>query len=289
MHKITKTLALIGAIGLYSCTNNPYSVDSKEELYEVFRYSPEKSIVISGHRGGMQPQYPENCLETFEKTLESLPAFYEIDPRLTKDSVIVLLHDATLDRTTSGTGKLKDYTYEEIQKLFLKDRDGNITTYKIPTLEEAIKWSQGETILNLDIKDVPLEMMADFINSQNVPNIMYTVRNADQARIYLDKDPGAMFSAWCKTMEEFKKYEAAGIPWGQMITYVGPSIDTAKSELYKALHDKGVMCMISVAPTHDKLKTDSLRIEKYEPEVTSGCDIIETDFPHLFKDFDLER
>ena len=84
-----------------------------------------------------------------------MPSFFEIDPRLTRDSVIVLMHDVTIDRTTNGTGRVADYTLAELQQFRLKDRDGNLTEFRIPTLEEAIRWSQGKTILNLDIKGCP--------------------------------------------------------------------------------------------------------------------------------------
>lgn len=49
--------------------------------------------VISGHRGGATNGYPENCIPTFEHMLAATPAFFEIDPHLTKDSAIVLLYD----------------------------------------------------------------------------------------------------------------------------------------------------------------------------------------------------
>ena len=197
----------------------PYYIDIKDraQLHEWFRYSPERPVVISGHRGGMVTGFPENCIESFEKTLTMMPSFFEIDPRMTKDSVIVLMHDATIDRTTTGTGKVSDYTYAELQQFFLKDREGNVTTYKIPTLEECIAWSQGKTILNLDIKDVPLEVMSQFINRLAPANVMYTVRNAKQARTYLDRDPQAMFSCWCKNMKEFNEYVGERIPWSQVI------------------------------------------------------------------------
>ena len=103
----------------------PYYIDIKDraQLHEWFRYSPERPVVISGHRGGMVTGFPENCIESFEKTLTMMPSFFEIDPRMTKDSVIVLMHDATIDRTTTGTGKVSDYTYAELQQFFLKDRE----------------------------------------------------------------------------------------------------------------------------------------------------------------------
>src|SRR5690606_30935720 len=110
---------------------------------------------------------PENSIAGMEGGLRHTPAFFEIDPRLTKDSVIVLMHDATLDRTTNGTGKLADYTWAEVQQLRLKDRDGNVTSYGIPTLDEVIEWARGKTVLNLDQKDVPIELSAEIIRKHN--------------------------------------------------------------------------------------------------------------------------
>ncbi len=269
----------------------PFRIDiaDRAQLHEWFRYSPQRPVVVSGHRGGMMTGYPENCIESFEKTLTMMPSFFEIDPRLTKDSVIVLMHDATIDRTTDGKGRVSDYTYDELQQFFLKDRDGNVTTFKIPTLEECIVWSWGRTILNLDIKDVPLELMSDFINALAPANVMYTVHTAEQARMLLDRDPQAMFSIWCKNLKEFDRYAAAGIPWSQTMAYVGPMMLGDQQELYDRLHANGVMCMISVAPTHDRRATDCARTQGYRLEIPSGCDVIETDYPYLFENLDLKR
>ncbi|MEG2060785.1 MAG: glycerophosphodiester phosphodiesterase family protein [Alistipes sp.] len=291
----TLSLLLLGAT-FSSCTETPkteaphyINIESRAQLHDWFRYAPDRAVVISGHRGGMLTGYPENCIESFEKTLTLMPSFFEIDPRMTRDSVIVLMHDATLDRTTTGTGKVADYTYAELQQLFLKDREGNITSYKIPTLEECITWSQGKTILNLDIKDVPLEVMSEFVNRINPANVMYTVRNAEQARTYLDRDPQAMFSGWCKNLKEFDQYAALQIPWSQMMAYVGPMMIADEQPLYDRLHQNGVMCMISVSPTHDRRANDIARIQGYRIEAPSGCDVIETDYPYLFQDIKLTR
>ena len=265
------------------------AIENRAQMHAWFRYSPQRPVVVSGHRGGMMTGYPENCIESFEKTLSMMPSFFEIDPRLTKDSVIVLMHDATIDRTTNGKGRVADYTYDELQQFFLKDREGNVTTFKIPTLEECILWSKGRTILNLDIKDVPLELMSDFINMLSPANVMYTVHTAEQARMLLDRDPEAMFSLWCKNIKEFDRYAAAGIPWSQTMAYVGPMMQGDQQELYDRLHENGVMCMISVAPTHDRRATDCARTKGYQLELPSGCDVIETDYPYLFENLDLTR
>src|SRR3990170_7478824 len=130
------------------------NIQNVEDVQGYFKYTGSDIPLISGHRGGAQTGYPENCIETFEHVLRHTPATFEIDPRLTKDSVIVLMHDATLDRTTNGTGKLSDYTWDEVKKFKLKDPAGNITDFRIPTLDEAIVWSKGKTVIILDKKTV---------------------------------------------------------------------------------------------------------------------------------------
>ena len=292
-------LSLLGAIALLgvSCSETPVSADAphyisiekRADLHAWFRYSPTRPIVISGHRGGMISGYPENCIESFEKTLSMMPSFFEIDPRLTRDSVIVLMHDATIDRTTNGTGRVADYTWAELQQFRLKDRDGKVTDFRIPSLEEVIRWSQGKTILNLDIKDVPLEFMSQFINRLAPANVMYTVRNARQARLLLDRDPDAMFSAWCKNLSEYRAYQEAEIPASQMMAYVGTMMLADQQPLYDSLHRQGVMCMISVAPTHDRRAAEAQKRGGYELELGSGCDVIETDYPYLFLGLNTER
>ena len=90
-------------------------IKNVKQLHDFFKYRENDRPLISGHRGGIVPNFPENSIEAFENTLRHTPAFFEIDPRLTKDSVIVLVHDATLNRTTTGTGKVMDFTWEELQ------------------------------------------------------------------------------------------------------------------------------------------------------------------------------
>lgn len=250
------------------------------ELHAFFHYTGKGERIISGHRGSYLKEYPENAIETFEYVLKHTPAFFEIDPRLTKDSVIVLLHDATLDRTTTGKGKLCDYTWEEVKQLRLKDRDGNITPYRIPTLQEAIDWARGKTVLNLDKKDVPMPMIADLLRKNKADHfMMVTVHNAKQAKFYFDDNPERMMSAFVKTEDALKEYEAAGIPWKNMIAYIGSENKPANRVMFDLLHARGVMCMISAAPVYDKLATVQERAAAYRDIFANGADILESDLP----------
>jgi glycerophosphoryl diester phosphodiesterase len=255
-------------------------IKNVKQLHDFFKYGENDRPIISGHRGGIVPGFPENSIEAFENTLMHTPAFFEIDPRLTKDSVIVLVHDATLERTTNGTGKIIDYTWEELQELRLKDHLGNLTPYRIPSLEEAIKWSKGKTIINLDKKDVPLEMTAAIIKKHKAhAHVMVTVHTAEQARYYYDQDNRQMFSAFVRTMEEFQAFEDEGIPWSQIMAYVGPLSKPENKQLYDLLHERGVKVMISAAPSYDKLESAEERKAAYIKTVEEGADVVESDLP----------
>ncbi len=259
-------------------------VKNMRQLQEYFRYDQKKPVIISGHRGGMMPGYPENCIESCEKTLTLMPSFFEIDPRLTKDSVIVLMHDDTIDRTTNGKGKVSDFTLEELRQFYLKDREGKVTPYRIPTLEEMMEWGQGKTVFNFDNKKVPWEIYSKMLNEKKWPNIILSVRSLEEALFYFERNDQVMFCVAIFNMDDYNSYKNSGIPWNRIMAYVGYSMKPEQEEVYRLLRSHGVMCMIAVAPTSDKVKPEEARKEAYRKELASDPDIIETDYPSAFKE-----
>lgn len=282
----SKNILLIAALQLMAlnCFSQKQlsrlNIKSQQQLQNFFSYTGNNQPIISGHRGCDIAGYPENSIEAFEYVLQHTPAFFEIDPRMTRDSVVVLMHDATLDRTTNGTGKLSDYTWAEVQKLQLKDRFGKLTPYRIPTLAQVIEWARGKTILNLDKKDVPAEITDKIIKEHKAGAfVMVTVHNAEQAKFYYEKDRNRMMSAFVKTEKALKEYEAAGIPWRNMIAYIGSENKPENTIMLDLLHQRKVKCMISAAPVYDKLATEAQRAAAYREIFKSGADILESDLP----------
>jgi glycerophosphoryl diester phosphodiesterase len=270
---VTALSLLFAVFSLQTHAQHYLKLGTVNKARDFFRYTGNDLPIISGHRGGKFKGYPENAIETFDYVLAHTPAIFEIDPQLTRDSIIVLMHDATLERTTNGKGKVADYTLEELKKLKLKDAYGNLTPFGIPTLEETIKWAKDKTIINLDYKNVPFAM-----------TVMITVHNATDALVYYKKSKNFVFSAFVKTPQALKEYEEAGIPWTNMIAYIGSENKPENQIMYDLLHKRGVMCMISTAPTYDKLKTSEARMVAYQQFRLAGADIIESDLPiEVFK------
>lgn len=251
------------------------AVKSPNELKDFFKYSADRIPLICGHRGGAQSLYPENAIVGFEYVLRKMPAFFEIDPRLTKDSVIVVLHDATLDRTTNGTGNLSDYTWAEIKKLKLKDKKGNITEYGVHTLDEVLQWAKGKTILMLDKKDVPFQMLFDAITRNKAEaNVLISAYEPAEAAFYYSRNKDLMLEVFASNKERLQAYEDAGVPNENMVAYVG---QPKKKAYYDLLHAKGIMAMVFTAKILEKEKDKELRLQSYRKSIADGGDILLSD------------
>lgn len=106
-------------------------------------------VMIFAHRGDWR-NAPENSLQAFQNCIDAGIDGIEIDVQLTKDSVVVLMHDDTIDRTTTGIGKVSDYTLSELKKLRLKNPIGVVTRHEIPTFDEVLELTKGKILIQVD-------------------------------------------------------------------------------------------------------------------------------------------
>lgn len=110
---------------------------------------------IWAHRGCSQ-MYPENTISAFAKAIEIEGlAGIELDIQMTKDGEIVVIHDERVDRTTDGTGYVKDYTYAELRRLSIETGSGR--KEKVPSIREVLELLQGKMaegmLLNIELKN----------------------------------------------------------------------------------------------------------------------------------------
>lgn len=279
-------LVSLFAISVNAQELHKIQVKNLSELQEYFRYEEGKPVIISGHRGGMLPGYPENSIEAMEKNLSVLPSFFEIDPQCTKDSVIILMHDKTFDRTTNMVGNVSDYTYAELKQVRLKDRQGNLTEYGIPTLKEVLDWGKDKTIFNLDNKGIPWERYVELLRDGDYPNIVLSVRSMEEAKFYYERLDNVMLCVAIFNQQHLEDFQQTQIPFNRIIAYVGYTMDMQQEAVYRYLRNKGVMCFISIPSTQDKRKTDLEKVKGYSEELMKKPDIIETDYPTLFVNYE---
>lgn len=260
-------------------------VNTPQELQAFFRYTADKEPLVSAHRGGARPGFPENCIETFENTLKHIPAILEVDPRYTKDSVIVLMHDATLERTTNGQGKVSDYTLEELKKFRLEDTEGQLTPYRIPTLDEALEWAKGKTVLILDRKDVPIEARIKKIEEQHAQaHAMIMAYSYEEARQCYRLNPDIMMEVFIPDTGKAAEFKQTGVPWSNIVAFVTHDRPVpADSAVFNLLHRKRAMCIVGSSRTIDhhylkgKITGEAELNAQYKSLLEKGADIIEAD------------
>lgn len=250
----------------------------KGEAKQFYSWSADRIPMVSAHRGGPYPGYPENAIATFDYVLTYTPAVIECDIAMSSDSVLVMMHDNTLDRTTNGTGRVRDMTWEALSKLKLKDNRGTLTDHKIPTLEEVLNWSIGKALLTLDVKrGVPLEMIVDWVKkTQSQDYAAIITYSANDAQKVYQLAPELMISVGIGNMEAYQAHRDLGIPDENMIAFTG--VSEPETSLYQFLHEKGIYAILGVLGNLDKkaiAKGDSI----YTNFINGGADILATDRP----------
>ncbi|CAH0345670.1 glycerophosphodiester phosphodiesterase [Bacillus sp. CECT 9360] len=110
--------------------------------------------LIFAHRGS-SGTHPENTMISFQEAKRAGADGLEIDVQLSRDGEIVIIHDEKLDRTTNGTGYVKDNTLEQIKSYNASHQfDKQYGCTEIPTLVELFDWLQGNDLLcNIELKN----------------------------------------------------------------------------------------------------------------------------------------
>ena len=258
-----------------SATN---SVDSK--LITLFKASNNSYPKISVHRGGKGLRnYPENCLETIKYVRDSINAVFEIDVAQTKDGRLVLLHDNTLERTTTGSGLVKNLTYTALAKFSLVDDYGKKTNFKIPLLSEVLKWcKENNVILTIDVKrGVSLKDIVDSIKKANAEDISIIITyNVEQAKLVYQLAPELLMSVSARNNDEFNRLIKAGIPTKNMLAFTGTRL--SKKSLYNKLHANNIVCMLGTLGNLDE-RAKARGNELYLEWLDLGVDMLATDRP----------
>lgn len=251
----------------------------KNPLISYFRYVPDMDVLISAHRGGKgYAGYPENCLETMQFVKHEIPnAIFEVDIAQSKDSILILMHDDALERTSTGFGRVNQSTWETLSELHLKDDFDSISAYKIPLFKDILEWAKKENaILTVDIKrSVDPAKVLHFIEDADALRqaIMITYSIETAQKLYA-LNPEVMLSVTIRNMEEFERAANSGIPWENMLAFTG----TIESDplLYQKLHQKGLMCMLGTLGNLDK-KAAVMGDQLYREWARIGIDIFATD------------
>ncbi|MGX1024280.1 glycerophosphodiester phosphodiesterase family protein [Psychroflexus sp. MBR-150] len=120
-----------------------------DSILHVFNNEPEE-ILVMAHRSAHQ-NYPENSIAAMKESIRLGVDIIELDLRQTKDGKLIIMHDATVDRTTDGTGEVSSFTLDELKKLHLLFNE-KPTNQAVPTFDEVLKLTKDKIMIDVDFK-----------------------------------------------------------------------------------------------------------------------------------------
>jgi glycerophosphoryl diester phosphodiesterase len=239
--------------------------------------------LISAHRGGPTPGLPENAIPTMDALLAAYPAIMEIDVGQSADGMLFLLHDDRLDRTTTGTGEAAAQDWAALSQLRLRDNWGWVTPYAIPTLEQALAWAKGRTVLQIDFKrSANVEKVVAAVREAGMAgSVILIAYTAEQAATLHRVAPEMLLSVSVETLDDVAELKAAGIPEDRMVAFTGTRLP--RPELYRELDRQDIEVIFgtlgrpprSIDAVIDRYGMD----ERYAELGREGVDILATDRP----------
>lgn len=275
---------------LTGCAATPRAGSSEPHLAAWFDCARDGGIVISAHRGQSADDQPENSLAAIRATGRAIPnAIVEIDAVLTRDGKLTLMHDDSMDRTTTGQGKVADLTLAEVKAARLRAPDGHLTDEAPPTLAEALAAAgQVHAIASIDLK--PASEAATLTLARAVIDEVRRVGAADRvilityspetARAVADMAPEMMISAGVKSVAELD-----GLRRPQILAWTGAG--RPNPELWSAMKAVGVEAQFGTLGGSDraldKVFAADGDVSEYRGLFDQGVTVIATDTPLAVK------
>lgn len=258
-------------------------IDADGLVPDYLRCIDEAGVtLLSAHRGGPEPGYPENAIETFAHTLAFAPMLIETDVRRTADGVFVLMHDAELERTTTGEGRVDETPWAELRRLNLVDDEGAETGFHPPALADALAWAEGRSVLQLDVKRGvdPVEV-ARFVAAAGARDrTAIIVYSAEDAVAVAEAVPGVAVSVQITEPETLAELEAAGVDPARLMAWTGVA-DAGKPELWATLDAAGVPAAFGALWRIDGRVEETGDASVYAELARQGLDILSTDLDRL--------
>ncbi|MRG47944.1 glycerophosphodiester phosphodiesterase [Chitinophaga sp. SYP-B3965] len=245
-----------------------------KEINKAFLSPNSKTVLIASHRG-THNDFPENSMAAFKRGIELGIDVLELDVRHTKDDSLVVMHDGSVDRTTNGTGKVSDLTFEEVRKLRLKF-NGKLTDEQVPTLEEALRLAKGKILVDLDIKTPRVPQIMKVVDrTQTVNTTMFFLGRGEYAKMVKEQNAGI------RTL--VRTHRAADIDSLFAITkteavHIDPSHNTV--EVTSKIKKNGGRVWINALGETDK-KAAAGDLEAYGELLKNGANMVQTDYPAL--------
>lgn len=247
---------------------------------DVLASKDEHSVQTVAHRGA-SGYAPENTMAAFEKAVNMKSDYVEIDVQQTKDGELIVIHDTSVDRTTDGSGMVKDLTLEKLKELDAGSWFGEeFADEKLPTLGEVLDTYRGKTGILIELKSpslypgieekVAAELTKRNMNKPNNNKIIlqsFNHESVDTFHSILPSVPTGVLVSYTMSDNDLREVS-------RYADYVNPGKWLITSDYVERIHENGMEAQTWTV--RDK--------ESVEPLIQAGVDAIITDFPDYVND-----
>lgn len=263
---------------------------------------PDGYIFVAAHRADWK-YAPENSLQALRNAIFFGADIIETDVRQTRDSHFVMMHDATVDRMTNGTGLISEMSLEEIRRLRLKTNWGQSTQMSVATLDEYVEEAKGRVNLYLDKAGIDLPGAEEGATVRSLLQVLRRYDTLQETVFVLDwpyEKARRIFGAaldsviYCPVIEDRIPNLAAYVE--EYIERLHPvafqfrmsSLETQAYRMLPRVLESGSRAFVAATwPHHTAGHDDNISIFQHPSEgwgwlIERGFTILETNFP---KDF----
>jgi glycerophosphoryl diester phosphodiesterase len=263
-------------------------------LKEKLETPNDNHVMVVAHRGDWR-NAPENSLQAIQYCIDMGVDMVEIDVRKTKDGHIVLMHDGSIDRTTNGTGLVKNLTLDSLKTFKLLDGLRKKTPHTIPTLEEALQLTKNKILVNLDKAQPIFNECVAIAKSTKTFNQIVFKSSLPYSKIKNTLD-GTLNNAYFMPMIKLNNpdCEPKINDYLSHMTPIAIAIGIPKEnriimDQFQTFRNKGTSIWVNALwPKHNAGNDDekaALNPDVYHWYLKNNVDIIQTDRPKLLLDF----
>jgi len=284
MKKIELFLLLLLLILSCNTTEIKTNPSDLNQILVTFHNTSSSKILIAAHRA-MHTKYPENSIAAFQHSIESGVDIIETDIRTTKDGKLILMHDATIDRTTNGEGRVEDLTFAELQKFDLDKESGDSEKHKIPLAEDAFNLAHGKIMIDIDIKGVYAKDLVELVHNTKTEKqaIFFDSELAVLDSVIL-LDSTLLLMPRAYSLEEVKMIIERFHP---PVIHIDPSFYT--EEVVSTIKASGAKIWINALGFPDAKALIGLVDTGYATLTDGGANIIQTDYPLTLHEYLIEK
>jgi len=289
--KVVFTAAIVAFLGtLSSCkaSTNPQTESKINEraaqnakfpsVLELFACKPDEAAFVAAHRGTHEGStFPENTTESLQALAAAKVMFAEIDVARLKDGTLILWHDGTWERGSTGKGPISASTWADAEKLLTKDTNGDLTSIRPSKFSDTLKWSKDKIYLEIDFKSSvdPKKVIAAIKNAGMIDQVILIAYNTEQALEFHKLAPTAALSVSTFKPGAIKALQVKGIPKSVMAGWTGR--DPITPALESALRKNGIPILGASFFSLDDELQKTRNFQEYV-NFAKPADLVVTDF-----------